>query len=150
MGHFAFGHPFLDGNGRTMLLVHMELCHRAGFSIAWQNTIKSDYLDALTREIETPAKGILDAYVLRFKGPQLQRGTWGDPLLSIKGLDGIDEINQVEGDFSDLTVAEKYRQYEAKRGYSYNDTANKGDQSARLPHKGHPISDPEPDDGLSM
>src|SRR5580658_4371514 len=33
MGLFAFGHPFLDGNGQTMLLVHMELCHRSGFSI---------------------------------------------------------------------------------------------------------------------
>jgi cell filamentation protein len=26
MGQFAWGHPFLDGNGRTMLIVHTELC----------------------------------------------------------------------------------------------------------------------------
>lgn len=57
MGLLAFGHPFLDGNGRTMLLVHMELCHRAGFSIAWQRTNKSDYLNALTGEIESPGNG---------------------------------------------------------------------------------------------
>lgn len=44
MGLFAYGHPFLDGNGRVMLLMHLELCHRAGFSIAWQNTNKTDYL----------------------------------------------------------------------------------------------------------
>jgi cell filamentation protein len=43
MGLFAFGHPFLDGNGRTMLLVHAELCQRAGFSIHWQSTSKNDY-----------------------------------------------------------------------------------------------------------
>jgi cell filamentation protein len=47
MGLFAYGHPFLDGNGRTMLLVHMELCHRAGFSIAWQKSDKVQYLSAL-------------------------------------------------------------------------------------------------------
>lgn len=28
MGWFAYGHPFLDGNGRTMLIIHSELCHR--------------------------------------------------------------------------------------------------------------------------
>ena len=33
MGLLAFGHPFLDGNGRVMLLVHAELCFRAGMSI---------------------------------------------------------------------------------------------------------------------
>lgn len=35
MGLFAYGHPFLDGNGRTMLLVHAELCFRAGMSVDW-------------------------------------------------------------------------------------------------------------------
>lgn len=119
MGLFAFGHPFLDGNGRTMLLVHMELCHRAGFSIAWQHTNKDDYLGALTREIETPGKGVLDEYMLRFKGPQLARGTWGNAILAIKGLNGMDEPNQIEESLSDPMVAEKYRQHEASRGYSY-------------------------------
>jgi fido (protein-threonine AMPylation protein) len=28
MGLFAYGHPFLDGNGRTMLIIHSELCRR--------------------------------------------------------------------------------------------------------------------------
>lgn len=44
MGTFAYAHPFLDGNGRSILLVHMELCFRAGFSIAWASTCKADYL----------------------------------------------------------------------------------------------------------
>ena len=33
MGQLAFAHPFLDGNGRTILLVFMELCYRARFAI---------------------------------------------------------------------------------------------------------------------
>jgi len=33
MGMFAYGHPFLDGNGRAMLLVHAELCYRASMSL---------------------------------------------------------------------------------------------------------------------
>lgn len=43
MGLFAYGHPFLDGNGRTMLLVHAELCMRAGMSVDWTRTRKDDY-----------------------------------------------------------------------------------------------------------
>ena len=35
MGAFAWGHPFLDGNRRAMLLVHSELYHRADFAIDW-------------------------------------------------------------------------------------------------------------------
>jgi cell filamentation protein len=49
MGLFAYGHPFLDGNGRTMLLVHMELCHRSGFSIDWHKAKKTDYLAVLSQ-----------------------------------------------------------------------------------------------------
>ncbi|QFT29444.1 Adenosine monophosphate-protein transferase VbhT [Labrenzia sp. THAF82] len=33
MGHLAYAHPFLDGNGRTIMTVHSELCRRAGFHI---------------------------------------------------------------------------------------------------------------------
>ena len=76
MGHLAFGHPFLDGNGRTLLLVHSELCRRAGFSIDWPRTRKADYLAALTKEIESPGKDILDlspeGYVRRQTPPR-----WG-------------------------------------------------------------------------
>jgi cell filamentation protein len=28
MGYLAFGHPFLDGNGRTIMLIHAELAPR--------------------------------------------------------------------------------------------------------------------------
>ena len=119
MGLFAYGHPFLDGNGRTMLPVHIELRHRAGFSIAWQKTNKVDYLGALSKEIETPGQGFLDAYLLQFKGPVLDRSAWGADILGMKGLDGLGDVNQIDGELSDPAIAEKYRKLEEKRGYSY-------------------------------
>lgn len=64
MGAFAWGHPFLDCNGRTMLLVHSELGHRAGISIDWAATRKVDYLRALTEELTTPQSTPLDKYLL--------------------------------------------------------------------------------------
>jgi cell filamentation protein len=70
MGLFAYGHPFLDGNGRTMLIVHSELCYRAGFSIDWSKTFKTDYLNALSGEIKNPGHGVLDSYLLPLRtGP---------------------------------------------------------------------------------
>jgi len=119
MGLFAYGHPFLDGNGRTMLLVHIELCHRASFSIAWHKTNKMEYLSALSKEIETPGRGILDAYLLQFKGPVARRNAWGADILEMKGLDGLEDVNQIDGDLSDPAVTEKYRKLEEKRGYTY-------------------------------
>jgi cell filamentation protein len=119
MGLFAYGHPFLDGNGRTMLLVHLELTYRAGFSIAWTNTNEADYLSALSDEIRTPNQGILDRYLLPFKGARVERQDWGKALSALKGLDGLDDGNQVDGVFSDPAIAEKYRKFDEKRGYSY-------------------------------
>jgi cell filamentation protein len=66
MGYLAYGHPFLDGNGRTIMTVHSVLAQRAGFSIDWSATKKDAYLEALTREIENPPKGHLDTYLTPF------------------------------------------------------------------------------------
>lgn len=68
MGLLCHGHPMLDGNGRTLMTVHAELCRRAGIRIAWEDVAKADYLDALTRELERPGKA-LDAFL----GPHVQR-----------------------------------------------------------------------------
>jgi fido (protein-threonine AMPylation protein) len=38
MGYLAYGHPFLDGYGRTIMTVHSALAQRAGFSIDWTAT----------------------------------------------------------------------------------------------------------------
>jgi len=119
MGLFAYGHPFLDGNGRTMLIIHMELAHRAGFSVDWPATTKTDYLSALAREIEWPGRGILDQYLQPFVGPQVYRGQLVDSAVAMRGLDGLDDENQIEGDLRDESVAEKYRQFDKARNYSY-------------------------------
>lgn len=117
MGLFAYGHPFLDGNGRTMLVVHSELCHRAGFSIEWHRTMKADYLAALSREIESPGRGILDAYLLPFVGAHQERQLWGGAIGALPGLDGQGAEDTVAGEYRDAGVAEQYRYFEQRRGY---------------------------------
>jgi cell filamentation protein len=47
MGYLAYGHPFLDGNGRTIMTVHSVLAQRAGFSIDWAATKKDASLKSL-------------------------------------------------------------------------------------------------------
>ncbi|MEI6068708.1 MAG: Fic family protein [Methylococcaceae bacterium] len=136
MGLFAYGHPFLDGNGRTMLLVHLELIYRAGFSITWADTNKAHYLTALSNEIDKPGLGILDTYLLKFKSDRLERNEWGKTILSIKGLDGLDADNQIIGDLTDPVVVEKYRQFEQQRGYSYGHQNTCGEREDSNQDKG--------------
>lgn len=66
MGCFAYGHPFLDGNGRTIFLVHMELCRRRGCSIQWSRVDRDHYLEALTQELAHPDEGVLDFFLRPF------------------------------------------------------------------------------------
>ena len=117
MGLFAYGHPFLDGNGRTMLVVHSELCHRAGFCIEWQRTRKTDYLAALSEEIASPGRGILDGYLRPFVGDHQERAWWGGAIGTLPGLDGRGTEDTVEGEYSDAEVSQKYRQFQERRGY---------------------------------
>ena len=63
MSYLAYGHPFLDGNGRTITIVHTELCRRARMGIDWCETNKHDYLAALTKELQAPGKRYLDDYL---------------------------------------------------------------------------------------
>jgi cell filamentation protein len=74
MGALAHAHPFLDGNGRTIMTVHEEMARRAGISVQWERTNKSDYLAALTAELKEPAsdgksENHLDHYLASFIGP---------------------------------------------------------------------------------
>ncbi len=117
MGLFAYGHPFLDGNGRTMLIVHSELCHRAGFCIEWHRTRKADYLAALSAEIASPGKSILDAYLQPFVGLHQERQLWGGMIEALPGLDGQGTEDIIAGDYSDAEVSQKYRDFERQRGY---------------------------------
>lgn len=117
MGFFAYGHPFLDGNGRTMLVVHSVLCDRAGFSINWSRTEKSAYLSALSGEIETPDKGILDDYLKDFIAPPLDKGEWEGAIQSVRGLNGLLSVDTIEGTFDDPAISQKYQEFDKRRGY---------------------------------
>jgi len=86
MGYLAHGHPFLDGNGRTLMVVHIELAHRAGISVDWGRTEKAAYLEALTRELDRPGKGELDAYLKPFVGSAVAREQASAALAQIRGL----------------------------------------------------------------
>lgn len=114
MGYLAYAHPFLDGNGRTIMVVHGVMCQRARFSIHWAATGKLDYLSALTAELDNPAKGYLDAYRKPFI-----RDAVGDDRLAAQislapGLDGNDEQNEILGRISDPALKLRYEQEELK------------------------------------
>jgi cell filamentation protein len=63
MGYLAYAHPFLEGNGRTILAIHSELTRRAEISIDWRGMDHRAYLTALTRELQRPNHDLLDAYL---------------------------------------------------------------------------------------
>lgn len=87
MGNLAYAHPFLDGNGRTIMTVHTELCRRAGIHIDWSQTNKTDYLNALTRELDAPGKGHLDAYLKPYvRSGAIDRAQSADALRGLPGL----------------------------------------------------------------
>lgn len=92
MGYFAHAHPFLDGNGRTLMLVFGELCFRAGFSIAWERTEKAEYLIGLTAELDSPEKGILDRYLGAYLAPQIPHERYSQALEDLPGLDGLERF----------------------------------------------------------
>lgn len=60
MGYLAFAHPFLEGNGRTLMTLHADLMRRAGAHIDWRQIGQRAYLDALTQELRAPGQGHLD------------------------------------------------------------------------------------------
>ncbi|WP_250493699.1 Fic family protein [Caballeronia sp. GAWG1-1] len=91
MGAFAWAHPFLDGNGRTMLLVHAELCYRANFAINWSASRKEAYLEALTKEIESPADKHLDSYFAPLIVDAVSHAGLLAHLTALPGLDGQTE-----------------------------------------------------------
>jgi cell filamentation protein len=65
-GYLAHAHPFLEGNGRTILTVFAELSRRAGFHVEWEAMDKDEFLETLTRELLQPGKSIMDQLVLPY------------------------------------------------------------------------------------
>lgn len=114
MGYLAHGHPFLDGNGRTIMVVHCVLAQRAGFSIDWAATDKNAYLTALTKELDDPGKGILDAFLkpfMRSAVTDLSRH-----IAAAKGLDsGAADTDRVYGRNDDPAVQAQYKEQQLKR-----------------------------------
>jgi cell filamentation protein len=118
MGYLACGHPFLDGNGRTIMTVHSVLAQRAGFRIDWSATTKDAYLDALTKEIENPAKGHLDAYLKPFMCDAIACEHLATAIVRAPGLDGSvqnAELNEVLGASEEPGVKAQYEAMLAKR-----------------------------------
>jgi cell filamentation protein len=102
MGSLAHAHPFLDGNGRTIMVLHSELTYRAGISINWGQTDKTDYLMALTKELNDPDKGHLDLYLKPFIRDAVERQRSASVLKSLKGLgETTAPKNQPEQDLED-------------------------------------------------
>ncbi|MGS1117440.1 Fic/DOC family protein [Castellaniella sp. UC4442_H9] len=118
MGIFAYGHPFLDGNGRTMLLVHAELCMRAGMSVDWLRTDKARYLQALSKEIAEPNLGHLDAYMRQFVTGPISRDQWLQAAADIRGLDGWGGSGaETTPRYEDPGVAARQREFDRRRNY---------------------------------
>jgi cell filamentation protein len=115
MGYLAYAHPFLDGNGRTIMVVHGVMTQRAGFSVDWEATGKAGYLSALTRELDDPDKGHLDAYLKPFIREAVSADRLADEIARAPGLDGNDEQNEVLGKTSDPALKARYEQQELKR-----------------------------------
>ncbi|MEI9804439.1 MAG: Fic family protein [Pseudolabrys sp.] len=116
MGYLAHGHPFLDGNGRTIMVVHSVLSQRAGFSIDWAKTDKTDYLLALTKELDAPGKGILDRYLKPFMSEAIAYEKLGDLVMQAPGLDGkSDDTNIVLGKTTEPDIKARYAQQKIKR-----------------------------------
>lgn len=124
MGYLAYGHPFLDGNGRTIMLVHAELARRVGISIDWPATGKDEYLAALSQELDEPGKGKLDTYLKPFVRKGLGPKGLADTIRAAPGLDGSD-ADTVAGDTSDPALKARYEAQELKRN-SAQDSGQKG------------------------
>ena len=65
-GYLAHAHPFLEGNGRTILTIFAELTGRSGFHVEWESIDKAQFLLTLTRELLGPGKAIMDGLVLPY------------------------------------------------------------------------------------
>jgi cell filamentation protein len=114
MGYLAYAHPFLDGNGRTIMVAHGVLAQRAGFSIDWASTGKTDYLSALTKELDSPGTGYLDTYLKPFVREALPDSHLAETIAQAPGLDGGADQNEVLGKTTDPALQARYEQQKLK------------------------------------
>jgi cell filamentation protein len=119
MGYLAFGHPFLDGNGRTIVTLFSALAQRASFSIDWSATEKDAYLDALTKKIDAPSRGHLDNYLKQFIRKPIALEELGAQVVLAPGIDGrmpAGDENEVVGNVDAPEVRAQYEAMLLKRG----------------------------------
>lgn len=116
MGAFAWAHPFLDGNGRTMLLVHAELCARAGFFIDWRLSPKAAYLHALSAEITNPSSAALDRYFSPLRRDLEPNAHWVESIKNLPGLDGGSVEPDVAHREDDPNALRRYEEFKLGRG----------------------------------
>lgn len=119
MGYLAYAHPFLDGNGRTIMVVHAVLAQRAGIAIDWASTDKGAYLEALTKEIENPGHGHLDDYLRPFVRSAVAEDRLAGHIREAPGLSGVagtsDAEDTVLGKVNEPAVQERYEAQRMKR-----------------------------------
>jgi cell filamentation protein len=119
MGYLAFAHPFLEGNGRTIMVVHSMLAQRAGISIDWAATDKSAYLSALAQEIDNPGKGTLDNYLKPFIRTVIAEHQLARHIKDVPGLSGatdnLDSEDMILGKVTEPTVQERYTAHRIQR-----------------------------------
>lgn len=119
MGYLAYAHPFLDGNGRTIMVMHSVLAQRAGMSIDWGATNKDEYLAALTQEIDNPGKGILDKYLEPFIKMAITEDKLSEQVKDLPGLGGAAGERAagdvVLGKVSEPAVQERYKAQRLQR-----------------------------------
>ncbi len=118
MGALAWPHPFLDGNGRTMMLVHAELCRRARILVDWSATNKEHYLAALTRELKNPDGRHLDAYLGQFVRKAARSDDLATQLRDLPGLEGLTVAgaDDITYDASNQKAMASYRETKRSRG----------------------------------
>ncbi len=103
-----------DGNGRTIMVVHCILAHRAGISIDWTSSDKIEYLSALSEELKDPDKGHLDAYLKPFVGSALEERALPGNVSGAPGLDGEGE-DRILGKTDDAKLRAEYEAEKLKR-----------------------------------
>jgi cell filamentation protein len=60
LGHLAYCHPFLDGNGRAIFTFFDDHLRRKGRQLAWDKLEQDTFLLALDRQINHPKSSFLD------------------------------------------------------------------------------------------
>jgi cell filamentation protein len=72
-------------------------------------------LSALTKELDDPGKGHMDAYLKPFMRTALAEDRLAEDIVQVPGLDGTDEQNEVLGKTSDPVLKALYEQQKLKR-----------------------------------